>query len=429
MHKQILALALPSIISNISVPLASSVDTMLMGHLSTLHLASLGSVGMIFIFLYGSLNFLRMGTTGLTAQAYGAKQSDTIQYTLYRALGIALVLGLLIILLQYPILRLSFWLMNINAHYESYANTYFMIRIYAAPATLMLYTLIGWFFGMQNARYPLYITLVMNSVNILLSILLVNQWGFGIEGVAYGTLIAEYVGLLFGLLLLLNYKGNFKYFSLQHTLQKEKLLHFFSVNRILFVRTLTLTFSFAFFYAQAAKEGEETLAIMVLLLQFIIWFAFSLDGFANAAESLVGKFYGAKAWTDFYKVIRLIFYWSLGFTLLYMLTYALFTKTILQLYTNQTLLIETTMSLLPYLIAMPLLSFGAYIWDGIFVGMTATKAMRNSVMIGAIIYITLFYLTKSIDFTYALWLSFLSFFLVRGVVQTLLFIRRGKVLQ
>jgi MATE family multidrug resistance protein len=177
------------------------------------------------------------------------------------------------------------------------------------------------------------------------------------------------------------------------------------------------------------EEGEETLAMMVLLLQFIIWFAFSLDGFANAAESLVGKFYGAKEWKNFYRVIRLIFYWALGFTLFYMVVYALFTRTILELYTNQASLINTTMSLLPYLVAMPLLSFVAYVWDGVFVGMTATKAMRNSVIIGAMVYVTFFYMTKSIDFTYALWLSFLLFFLVRGVMQTLLFVWKGKRLE
>jgi MATE family multidrug resistance protein len=429
MNRKILALAIPSIISNISVPLVSAVDTMLMGHLSSSHLAALGVVSMIFLFLYGTMNFLRMGTTGITAQAYGQKANSAIAQTLYRALLVAFALGMILLVLQELILYLSFYLMNIEESYYTYAQSYFTIRIYTAPAVFMTYVLMGWFFGMQNALYPLWITLFINVLNIISSYYMVNHLNMGIEGAAYGTLISQYAGLLLGLLLLLNYKKQLQLFNLKEILQRSELLRFLQVNQAIFVRTLLLTFVFAFFYAQAAKDGEETLTVMILLLQFIVWFSYSMDGFANAAESLVGRYYGAKDWDNYNKVIRYLFYWGFGLTLVYMFVYALLGNFILQLYTNQEAIIANTLPFMPYIIIIPLLSFAAFIWDGIFIGMTATKALRNTIVFSTLLFLGLFYLTKEINFSYALWISFLLFFLFRGVIQSWLFWRSGKELK
>lgn len=429
MNRKILALAIPSIISNISVPLVSAVDTMLMGHLSASHLAALGIVSMIFLFLYGTMNFLRMGTTGITAQAYGQKANSAITQTLYRALLVAFALGMVLLLVQELILYLSFYLMNIEESYYAYAESYFTIRIYTAPAVFMTYVLMGWFFGMQNALYPLWITLFINVLNILSSYYMVNHLNMGIEGAAYGTLISQYTGLLLGLLLLLNYKKQLQLFNLKEILQRSELLRFLQVNQAIFVRTLLLTFVFAFFYAQAAKDGEETLTVMILLLQFIVWFSYSMDGFANAAESLVGRYYGASDWDNYNKVIRYLFYWGFGLTLVYMLVYGLLGNFILQLYTNQEAIITNTLPFMPYIIIMPLLSFAAFIWDGIFIGMTATKALRNTIVFATLIFLGLFYLTKEINFSYALWINFLLFFLFRGLIQSWLFWREGRELK
>jgi MATE family multidrug resistance protein len=428
MNRQILALAIPSIISNISVPLVTSVDTILMGHLSTYHLAALGIVGMIFLFLYGTINFLRMGTTGITAQAYGREDSLDITLTLYRALFVALGLGLLFILGKGIILELSFYLMNVENTYETYAQSYFNIRIYTAPAVFMLYVLMGWFFGMQNAVFPLMITIVINIVNILLSYYFVNLLNWGIEGAAYGTLISQYTGLILGFMLLFGYKKKLHHIHWAEVLHKNELLRFLHVNRDIFIRTFILTFSFAFFYAQAAKHSAETLAMMILLLQFIIWFAYVLDGFANAAESLVGKYYGAKDWTHFIKVIIMIFWWGFGFTVGYMLLYLLFGEHIVRLHTDQTDLIEQTLIYLPYVVVLPLISFAAYVWDGVFIGMTATKSMRDSVFIASCLFIGLYYLLREWNFILALWGSFMLFFLFRGLLQTWLFMKYGKEL-
>ena len=429
MNKKILTLAIPNIISNISIPLVSMVDTMLMGHISALHLAALGIVSMIFLFLYGTINFLRMGTTGITAQAFGRKDKEAISKTLYRALFVAFVLSLALLVFQDTVLNVSFYLMNVDSTYQAYAQSYFTIRIYTAPAVFMLYVLMGWFFGMQNAHYPLVVTILINVLNILFSYYFVNVLNMGIEGVAYGTVIAQYAGLVLAFILLFRYRKSLHFFSVSEVLKWNELLRFLNINQDIFIRTILLTLSFAFFYSQAAKHSEETLTVMILLLQFVIWFAYTLDGFANAAESLVGRYYGAKEWANFYRVIKYIFCWGIGFTLLYMVIYALLGELILNLYTNQQELIKHTLEFMPYVVAMPLFSFMAYIWDGVFVGMTATKAMRNITIWSMVLFIGIFYATKEINFSYALWISFMLFFLFRGLFQGLVFWRYGRGLE
>ena len=429
MNKKILALAIPSIISNISVPLVSSVDTVLMGHLSSLHLSALGIVSMIILFLYGTINFLRMGTTGIIAQAFGENNKNSISKTLYRSLIVACLFALIILLFKDTLIKISFYLMNVDKSYYTYAQEYFQIRIYTAPAVFMLYVLMGWFFGMQNAIYPLIVTIIVNVTNIILSYYFVNILHMGIEGAAYGTLIAQYFGLIVSFIFILKYKQYLIFFPLFDILKQNEIVLFLKINKDIFIRTLLLTFSFAFFYSQAAKNSEETLTIMILLLQFVVWFAYTLDGFANAAESLVGKYYGAKDWNSFFKIIKYIFYWGLSITFLYMFFYYTFGENILYIYTNQETLIKNALGFMPYIVFMPILSFSAYIWDGIFIGMTASNAMRNITIWSVVFYLFLFYTTKEINFSYSLWISFMLFFFFRGLFQTILFIKYGRTLK
>jgi len=429
MNRKILALALPSIISNISNPLVSSVDTALMGHLNAINLAALGAMGMVFMFIYGTFNFLRSGTTGISAQAYGATNKNLISYTLYRASIVALILGIILIVLKDYIFDISVYLMNVDKSYLQSSKIYFDIRIYTAPALFMGYVLMGWFFGLQNAIYPLLMTLFLNIINILFSYYFVYIKNMDIKGVALGTLIAQYLALLLGLLMLLKYRSYFKEFNIKKLFIKSQILHLFRINSDIFIRTLALTFAFAFLYSQAAKVGEDKLAIMVLLLQFIIWFAYSLDGFANAAESLVGKYYGSKDWKNFYKAIKYSLIWSLGLSFIYTIFYAFLGDSILELFTNQKDLLNQTKNFMPYILIVPFISFLAFIWDGIYIGMTATKAMRNSVVLSLFLYIVGFYLTQQYNFIYALWINFLLFLFYRGIIQTILFYKYKKDLR
>ncbi len=428
MNKEILRLAIPNIISNISVPLLSSVDTILMGHLSPSHLAALGVAAMIFTFLYGNFNFLRMGTTGITAQAYGSGDDGALTYTLFRALFLASVLGVLLILLQSPIIEAGIYLMNVAPSYEGMVRNYFYIRIYAAPAIFTVYVLMGWYFGLQNAYYPLWITIFINVVNLLLSLYFVKVLHMGVEGAAWGTLIAQYGGVLLSFIFLYRYKEKFTNLRYEEFFHKESFLSFLHINKNIFVRTVALTFVLAFFYAQAAKAGELMLSVMILLLQFMIWMAFAIDGFANAAESLVGKYYGAGNWKLFYKSVIYSFYWGGGFSLLFSFVYYFGGREILEIFTDKKELVDRAMDFIFWVALMPLLSFAAFIWDGVFIGMTASKSMRNAVVISTLMFLALFYATKEIDFIWSLWLSFLAFFVFRTLLQSWMFYKNGKFL-
>ncbi len=429
MNKKILSLAVPNIVSNISVPLVSAVDTMLMGHLDSAHLAALGIVSMIFVFLYGTMNFLRMGTTGISAQAFGRNDRRSLSLTLYRALLLSSLFALGMVLFRGPIAAVSFYLMNIDAGYAGYAQEYFALRIWTAPAVFMLYALTGWYFGMQNALYPLLITLAVNAVNIAASVYFVNVLGLGIAGAAYGTLLGQYAGLLLALLLLMRYRDRLHFYPLSEFLRRSELGRFLHVNKEIFIRTTALTFTFAFFYSQAAAESEATLTAMILLLQFVVWFSYSLDGFANAAESLVGRYYGAEDWQNFHRVIRYLFGWGLGFSLLYMLAYGFFGEALLRLYTDRQTIIADTLPFLPYVVAVPLLSFAAFIWDGVFIGMTAARSLKNAILYSTLLFLGLFYLTKGANFAYALWINFILFFLFRGLLQSWMFYRKREALE
>jgi MATE family multidrug resistance protein len=425
-NREILRLALPSILSNISVPLLSSVDTALMGHLSAAHLAALGISGMLFMFLYSNFGFLRMGTTGMVAQALGAQDRQGLALTLLRALLLAGLLASVLLLLQVSIFDIGSRLMNVEAGYEALAREYFSIRIWTAPAVLGLYVLLGFFFGMQNARYPLYITLLINLLNIAASLFFVRSLGWGIAGAAWGTLLAQYGGVLYGFWLLRRYRERLGTVRRAKVLEREALLRFFHVNHNIFIRTVALTFSLAFFYAQAAKEGEVVLSVMVLMLQFMVWMSFAIDGFANAAESLVGRFYGAGDRRRFYEAVRLNLLWGGGLALLFALGYLLFGGAILRLFTNEEAVLQMASELLPLVALLPILAFAAFIYDGIFIGMTAVRAMRDIVLLATLLYVAGFYLLRAfLPITDALWISFISFFFLRGILQWWVFRRKG----
>ncbi len=428
MNREILRLAIPNILSNISVPLLSSVDTALMGHLSALHLAAVGLAAMVFNLIYWNFGFLRMGTTGLTAQAFGEQSREKLTNTLGRALCLAFLISLALIIFQIPIIKVTSYLLNIDAATYLLVIEYFDIRIFAAPATLGLYVVFGWFFGVQNAIVPLVLTLFINIINITLSYYLAYVLKLGIAGVAYGTLIAQYSGFFLGLVLLYHNKDKLQTFSLKSILDKVQLLKFLNINKDIFFRTIVLTFAFAFLYSQSSKEGEITLALTVIFLQFLSWVSYGVDGFAFAAESLVGKYYGAKDWQKFSLAIRYSFYWGTVLAVMYSLLYHFGGQWLISLYTNQPELIEATK---PYLVWLTIIAFvgtPGFIWDGIFIGMTATRAMLLSVILSFVSYIIFFYMIQSSHSLHLYWLSFVVFLLMRGVIQSWMFYRYGKYL-
>jgi MATE family multidrug resistance protein len=431
LNKEILQLAIPNIISNISVPLISSVDTGLMGSLSALHIGAVGLGSMIFNFIYWNFGFLRMGTTGMTAQAYGKNNPAAMVHTWGRSLLIALLFSSLILLFQQPLANLGFSLMNVASNQYDLVATYFYIRIWAAPASLVLVVMMGWFFGMQNAIYPLILTLIINVTNIVASYILVHYYHLGVAGVAYGTVIAQYVGVLSALFLFLfKYKYLFKSFERSVLLAGEEFLGFVRINSDIFLRTFCLTIAFGFFYSQSAAAGAEILAVNTILMQFLNWMSFGVDGFAYAAESLVGKYTGANQPATTKKTIQLSMYWGMGLAACFSLIYGIFGVNLIQLFTDQASLVEAATPYLWWMVLLPIVGTPCYIWDGIFVGLTAVKAMRNSMLVALLAYLICYlvlshFYTDPAFLSNVLWLSLITFLVVRGLVQWLLYKRMG----
>ena len=418
MNKKILRLAIPNILSNLTVPLLSSVDTAIMGHLpDPAYLGAIAIGSMIFNFLYWGFGFLRMGTTGMTAQSFGKKDNKEIIQTLTRAVLVAVSFAILFILLKNIIGNISFSLVNASSDVETFGRQYFDIRIYAAPATLSLYAFNGWFLGMQNSRFPLFLSVFINLVNIGLNFLFVYQYNMDVEGIAWATVIAQYSGIFLAIALFnFSYKDYLNYIDLKKIFELEKIKKFFSINFDIFIRTLCLIFVFSYFTAESAAYGDTILAANSILLQLWMILSYGIDGFAFAAESLVGKYIGAKKRPELLKVIRLTFYWSIGLGLLFSLLFLLDIKGFIQLYTNQQLILDTALTFAVWTIIAPLINSFSFVWDGVYIGATATKTMRNSMLFSTIvIFLPVYFLTKEFYGSHSLWLAMILFMLARGV--------------
>ncbi|MFT5833498.1 MAG: MATE family multidrug resistance protein [Cognaticolwellia sp.] len=423
MNKKILRLAIPNIISNLSVPLLSSVDTAMMGRMeSEIYIGAIALGALIFNFVYWSFGFLRMGTTGLTAQAFGEKNNAKLMQILGRAMIFAFGSGLIILVAQFFLLNVGFSILDGSEAVESLAKEYFSIRIWAAPATLCLYAMMGFFFGMQNALVPMVLTIIINVVNLIANIVLIQYFGMKADGVALGTVIAQYTGFIIALIIFYKKHGELLvHFQRKAIFEIQAFKKFLSLNRDIFVRTFMLVFAFAFFENQSAAQGNLTLAINSILLQFVAWISYGIDGFAFASESLVGKYAGAKNQEKLRKSINLSFVWAFGLAFTYSLIFYIFDVPLLHLFTNQENLITAAQDYTIWIVLFPILATAGYMWDGVFIGLTASKAMRNTMLWAFIFYIILFYAVdyQLVEMTnFWLWLTFSLFIGIRGIVQT-----------
>lgn len=367
-----------------------------------------------------------MGTTGLTAQAFGAQKQDQIIHTLIRSSVLAIIIALLILFFHKPLGSASAYLLNVSEGQYEMVMTYFTIRIYAAPATMMIYGFKGWFFGMQNAIYPLIMTVAVNVLNILLSAYLVIYLSWDIAGVAWGTVGAQYFGLLLAIILYwLRYKNLRTHIVWQRILQVDKVKEFFILNRDLFLRTVCLTFAFGFFYSQSSKGGELVLAANIILQQFLNWMSYGVDGFAHASESLVGKYKGAKNNTKVKEAIKYSFIWGGILAILFALIYFIFGEKLIDLFSKDLEVIEFTSKYIIWVALLPLVAFLSYIWDGIYVGLAASRNMRNSMFIALAIYLLSFYFLIDQMGNHALWLALFIFLLTRAATQHYLYYKQG----
>ena len=429
--RQILKIALPSIVSNITVPLLGLVDVSIVGHLgAAAYIGAIAVGGMLFNIIYWLFAFLRMGTGGMTSQAFGARNLKEVMRLLLRSVLLGIGLGVLLILLQHLLCELALYLIAPpTAEVAQLTRTYFNICIYGAPAMLGLYGVTGWFLGMQNSRSPMWVAIVQNVVNILCSLLLVYGFGLKVDGVALGTLIAQYAGFLTALFLLMrHYRRLMRYlpehlFSAKalHTLwNRTAMARFFSVNRNIFLRTLCLVTVTLFFTSAGAAQGEVILAVNTLLMQLFTLYSYLMDGFAFAGEALSGRYIGARHAEAFFSTVRRLFGWGALMSLLFTLTYALGGASFLQLLTSDEEVIAASATYFPWALLIPLCGLAAFIWDGIYIGATATRGMLLSMAIATLTFFLLYAALHTIWGNHALWLAFLAYLLQRGLMQTLL---------
>lgn len=423
LNRSILKLAIPNIISNITVPLLGLVDMMLMGHLdSVVYIGAIGLGGTIFSVLYSIFSFMRAGTTGLTAQALGRKDESEISYGFYRSMGIALMATLLVLSLQRPIEWIALQLLNGSEEVLGYTSAYFRVRIWAAPAVLSLYTFNGWYIGMQNTTIPMVIAILINVVNIGLSVLFVNGLGMGVTGVALGTVIAQYAGLLTAVLFMLaRYRRYLIPIEKRILLQADQVKRFFKVNTDFMIRSILLVLTIAFFTNQSAKLGDDILAVNMILMQFFYIFSYFTDGFAYAGEALVGRFTGAHDLERLKKTVHYLFWWGLGLTLPFTLLYWAFPEPFIRLISDQPGVAELARPYHLYMILIPVITFAAFLWDGIYIGATAAKEIRNTMIIASLlVFLPAWYVLTPLFGNHGLWIAFLLFMVARGVSMTLM---------
>ncbi len=421
-------IAAPMILSNISVPLLGMVDTGVTGHLD--NPAYLGAVAIgatIFTFIFMGMNFLRMGTTGIAAQSFGADDNDGLRASLGQALIVGFIIATTLIALHVPIGRLALELLGGDAETQTSAAEYFSIRIWSAPGTLANFALVGWFIGLQNARIPLLIFLTINLTNIALDLLFVVVFGMKVDGVALASVIAEYSGFLVGAAFAISaLKKRAGHWPLARLTNIAEYRAFFSVNANLFIRTMALMFTLAFVTAQSARLGGLVLAANAVLLNFQHLTSFGLDGLAHAAEALVGKAIGQNRRDAFEHSVRLTLKWSLIFALGFTVFYALAGPLIIAILTDLPDVRETAIHYLPWMIASPLVSVWCFLYDGVYVGATRAREMRNIMVFSTLfVFLPAWYLLTPLG-NHGLWLAFLLFMASRGIGMH--FIYRSKIL-
>lgn len=421
-NKQILHIAIPSIVSNITVPLLGLVDVTIVGHLgSASYIGAIAVGGMLFSMIYWIFGFLRMGTGGLTAQAYGSHNLKEATRILQRSIAVSMLLALALLILQYPIRVIAFLIIDASPDVRQLAASYFHICIWGAPATLGLYGFTGWFIGMQNSRFPMFIAITQNIVNIAASLFFVFALGMKVEGVALGTLIAQYAGLLMAYLLWLRYYRPLRrYVDRKHIFERNAMVRFFQVNRDIFLRTLCLVAVTVFFTSTGAAYGDVTLAVNTLLMQLFTLFSYIMDGFAYAGEALTGKNIGANNRTALRLTVRNLFGWGLALALAFTLLYGIGGKGFLRLLTNDETVILASSAYFYWVLAIPLTGFSAFLLDGICIGATATRLMLRAMIVASAGFFLAYYGFQSSLGNHALWMAFILYLLLRGVVQAIL---------
>lgn len=419
MNKRILNLAIPNVISNISIPLLGMIDLAIAGRMESS--AAIGALAIgtaIFNFIYWNCAFIRMGTSGLTAQALGARNLAECTHILTRSAAVALGMGLLLLVFQKWVGNLSLGLMHGSETVQAMAAEYFFARIWAAPATVSLYAIHGWFIGMQNSKLPMAVSIAINVINVVFSLWFVYGYDMGVAGIAWGTVVAQYGGLLLSWVLWAVYYRRFARFTdLRRSLKIKPMLKFFDINKDIFLRTACIVAVYTFFTSASSGMGDTLLAVNTLLMQLFTLFSYMSDGLAYAAESLVGKFVGARNTAALRHCIRNLFYWSFGVALAYVAIYMAGWRGILSLFTDSQEVIESAGRYVVWVVLVPLTGFAPFLMDGILLGATRTRILRNAMFLSLAVFFGVYYGLAGPWGNNALWLAFILFMVSRGAIQ------------
>lgn len=426
-HKEILRLALPSVVTNITVPLLALADTAIVGHLGQAAFIGATAIGgTIFSMIYWIFAFLRMGTTGLVAQARGRQDRSEARTILVRALRLSVCISALLLILQVPILRVALYFMAPAAEVSQLASLYFRIVVWGAPAVLAQYVLTGWYIGEQDTRSPMLVALAQNLLNVALSLTLVYAARMGFAGVALGTVLSQWAGLLFAIGLLRPYirraKSSLPPVDTTETATWRQMLR---VNSDIFLRTVCLVAVTVSFTAAGSRQGELTLSANMLLMQFFILYSYFTDGLANAAEALAGKWDGAGCRRELHQTVRCLFAQGAVVSAAFCLLYLLGGRTLLALLTNVETVRLTAATYLPWASLIPVVALPAMVWDGVFIGLTWTRGMLGSMFLAMCLFFVLLTCCQKLG-NHALWLAFDSYLLARGTIQTCYVIRKSN---
>lgn len=423
MNREILRLALPNIVSNITVPLMGIVSTAIAGHWGTDSAATIGALAIgvsIFNFIYWNSSFVRMGTSGLTAQAFGAGNHRECSNMLARALSVSVAMGLLMLVIQYPLGELALWAMNGSAM----THDYFYARIWAVPAGIVLFGFNGWFTGMQNAIIPMCTALTVNVVHVLCSLWFAFGMNLGIVGIAYASVVAQYTGVALSIvLLLIKYRSYLYSIRWSEVVDLKPLRTFLVINRDIILRTFCIVAVYTFFTGASARMGDPTLlAVNTLLLQLFTLFSYMNDGFAYAAEALTGRFVGARDGESLRRCLKGCILWGTAIAVVFVGIYMIWWRDLMGLFVselseNSALFLATAERYIVWIILIPIASATPFIMDGIMVGATNTRVMRDSMFLATAVFFATYYIGYGIIGNNALWLAFTLYMFLRGVIQ------------
>ena len=415
MNREVLKLAIPSIFANITVPLVGMVDVAIAGRLG--EAALIGGIAiatMLFDLLYWNMGFLRVGTSGMVAQAYGRKDFADAMRVFMQGLFTSLGIAVLIWAIQFVYVDIAFKFIECSPEVEKLARDYYFIRIWAAPATLSLYVFKGFFIGMQDTVSPMVVDVTVNLMNLAASVVFAIFAGMGFSGIAMGTVVAQYTGLLFSLFFMFwHYRKYFKYVNIKQSMELGSVKRFFVLNSNLFVRSICFLFIYTGFTSLSAQYGDVLLAVCTIMMKLMMLFSYFIDGFAYAGEAITGKYIGASDKLSLRKAIKVIFIWSISIGVVSTGVYLIGGEALVKMLTDNAEVVESSKGFLFWLLIMPVVSCAAFTWDGIFIGATASKEIRNSMIYAVVAFYICYYALNPYIGIQSLWVAYMAHLVAR----------------